>query len=610
MEPRWSARFCWSALLFYGGLFVFLCVQHVTYPGFLELMEADTLQQISRIAAGKPAYPRPDGEFIALAYNPLYYFVSAPTLVLFGEGFMGPRLVSALCAIGAGGIVGWIACRESQSRNIGALAAALYFASYRLMDAWLTCALPDAMLLVWVLLGYCGLAYGRTRLHDVAWLLCFTLAFWTKQHGAFFFGFAVLYALLFRRNALPRWALLAGIVLGGPVSYLGIGQFLGDGFFQQTFVVPGHWERSIWFSARRVIFVLAEFVPFAALLTLRYLRRGVQLSRPAATSLAGVVPALCGYLTSRNDAVAAERGNHWGKPSGGMKIVAVSPLAWFTVTTFAAIAFTMMVAGSSNNHFIPLIAILCVTASLEVHELLRSEQRPRMGWGLTAIVVVSSAVTWLSLRQSGHHAVPVFVPFVAGGMLLVYLVLNRLSPTAAWHSACAGLLLVVGQFGAAFYHLPDYLPQAGYATGLAHLRGELDRVDAPVIWAPYGSCPTGLLGRETLSAPSIVALEDLTRQQNLAESSDRLVEPFRRRIRELPRLYVLANHRLEDEVVWNTVPVEWELVRDFGREFSNVQQITRHWFGGGDFPRFLYRKRSEEMTKDEAPNGERMTKLE
>lgn len=575
MGSRWFARLCWSALLIYGGLFVFLCVRHVTYLGFLELMEADTLQQIARIAAGKPAYPQPDGEFIALAYNPLYYFVSAPTLALFGDGFMGPRLVSALCAIAAGGIVGWIAWRESQSRSIGALAAALYFASYRLMDAWLTCALPDAMLLVWVLLGYCGLAYGRTRLHDVAWLVCFTLAFWTKQHGAFFFGFAVLYALLFRQNALPRWSLVVGILLGGPVSYLVLGQFLGDGFFQQTFFVPGHWERSVWFSARRVVFVLVEFVPFAMLLTLYHLRRGIRST--------GGSPAPENDGDDRRAACPT-----------------VAPLAWFTVTTFAAIAFTMMVAGSSNNHFIPLIAILCVTASLGVHELLCSERRPHIGWGLTGIVAASTAVTWLSLRQFGHHAIPVFVPFVAGAVLLIYLVLARILPAGALQSMSFALLLIVGQFGAAAYRLPDYLPRPGFSTELARLRGELGRVEAPMIWIPYGSCPSALLGREMLSAPSIVALEDITRQQNVVGTPEQLVASFHQRIRELPRLYVLANHRIEDEVVWNSVPVEWELVRDFGHEFANVQQITRHWFGGGDFPRFLYRKR-------ETPPGELTT---
>ena len=67
MDSRGWLRFGGTALLIYGGLFVYLCVQHVTYAGFLELMEADTLHQIARIADGKPAYPLPDGEFIALA---------------------------------------------------------------------------------------------------------------------------------------------------------------------------------------------------------------------------------------------------------------------------------------------------------------------------------------------------------------------------------------------------------------------------------------------------------------------------------------------------------------------------------------------------------------
>ncbi len=550
MNSPWLSRFCWTALLVYGGLFAFLCVQHVMYPGFLELMEADTLHQIGRIAAGKPAYPLPDGEFIALAYNPLYYFVSAPLVAWLGDGFAGPRLISALCAMTAGGIIGWIAWKESQSRAIAAMAAALYFSSYRLMDAWLTCALPDAMLLVWVLLGYCGLAYGRTRLHDIAWLLCFTLAFWTKQHGAFFFGFAVLYALLFRRNALPRWAFVVGLILGGPVSYFAIGRFLGDGFFQQTLSVPGHWERSVGISARRTVFVLVEFVPFACLLSWVYLRRAIRV-RP----------------------------------------VTVTPLAWFTLTTFAATFVTMMVVGSSNNHYIPFLSALCVTSALGMHELLNSERLRGIGWGLTGIVLASTAVTWISLRQDGHHAIPVFVPFVAVIVLAAFGLLKRFVPTESVRAACVGVALTVGQFAAGFFYLADYVRPVGFTEGLTQLRGELAHLDGPLIWTPWGRCPTTLIEHDTLAAPSIVALEDMVRQQNLTQSSEELLAPFHERIRGLPKLYLLADRRIEDEVVWNTVAVEWELVRDFGREFFSVRQITRHWFGGGGFPRYLYRKR-------------------
>ena len=569
METRWLKRFGEAALLIYGGVFAFLCVQHVLYPGFLELMEADTLHQITRIAKGQPAYPLPDGEFIALAYNPLYYFVSAPTLALFGDSFAGPRLVSALCALFAGGLVGWIAWRESQSRTTAVIASALYFSSYRLMDAWLTCALPDAMLLMWVLLGYCGLAYGRTKWHDVAWLLCFTLAFWTKQHGAFFFGFAVLYALLFRKNSLPRWAFVVGLIVGGPVSYFTIGRFLGDGFFQQTFSVPGHWERSVWLSARRTVFVLVEFVPFASLLTLCYLRQAVSW-RP----------------------------------------LRISPLAWFTVTTFASTAFTMMVAGSSNNHYIPFLAALCVTSALGAKELLSFDRLRPTGLGLAAVVVATAAVTWISLLQEGHHAVPVFVPFVAIAALVAFGCWLRRSWPAATRNAAVAATLLAAQFATASFYLPDYLPRPGFRNELTLLQAELSELDGPLIWAPYGRCPADLLGPHALAVPSTIALEDIARQQNIDAKPDELLASFHDRLRRLPTLYVLANNRLEDEVVWNTVPVEWELVRDFGHEFSNVQQITRHWFGGGGYPRFLYRKRGAAMTKDEVPNDERVTKLE
>ena len=149
------------------------------------------------------------------------------------------------------------------------------------------------------------------------------------------------------------------------------------------------------------------------------------------------------------------------------------------------------------------------------------------------------------------------------------------------------------------------MPVAIFREELTHLQAELSQLDGPVIWTPYGRCPEQLTGRQMLAVPSTIALEDMVRQQNVTETPEELMASFHDRLRQLPTLYVLANSRLEHENMWSAVPIEWELVRDFGRQFSNVRQITWHWFGGGGYPRYLYRKRSEAITKDEG-----LTKLE
>ncbi len=237
-EPWPLLLAAWIAAAAFGGVFLYLASQHVRYPGFVEVTEGDALQEIERIANGRVPYPAPGGEFVALTYTPLYFALAVPFYRAFGDSFAGPRLLSCLAAVAAGVLLAWIAWRESRSGLATALAAGLYFAGYALMDAYLTCALPDAVFLLFLLLGYCFLAYGTRRSHDLGWLFCFALAFWTKQHGALFFGFAVLYALFFRVNALPRWLIIAVFLMLGPLAYVVVGSHLGEAFFYHTFIVP------------------------------------------------------------------------------------------------------------------------------------------------------------------------------------------------------------------------------------------------------------------------------------------------------------------------------------------------------------------------------------
>src|SRR5262245_14356087 len=117
--PGTRSRLMWwfggATLAVYGGLFLYLAAHHVLYPGFTESMEGDALQHVERIVRGEPSYPAPGGEFIAITYMPLYYYLAAPLYLLLGDSLAGPRLVSVLCTLAAGVMVGWIAWREARS---------------------------------------------------------------------------------------------------------------------------------------------------------------------------------------------------------------------------------------------------------------------------------------------------------------------------------------------------------------------------------------------------------------------------------------------------------------------------------------------------------------
>jgi 4-amino-4-deoxy-L-arabinose transferase-like glycosyltransferase len=163
------------SLLVFAGIFVFLAANHVAYPGFLEPMEGDVLQHIQQVCRGEAIYQTPTAEFIPLSYMPLYYVFAAPFYAVFGDSFAGPRLLSCLCAAISGGLCCWIAWRESRLATASCVAGALFFSSYRIMNASLTVALPDSLLLVWLLSGFAFLAYGTRRWHDHSRLRLFAL---------------------------------------------------------------------------------------------------------------------------------------------------------------------------------------------------------------------------------------------------------------------------------------------------------------------------------------------------------------------------------------------------------------------------------------------------
>lgn len=121
-STRWYGILAAATLTVAGGGFALVAVGQLTFPGFTESMEGDILQHVERAAHGRPIYPAPGGEYIALAYMPLYYVLASPLFLLFGDSLFGPRLLSVVCAFASAGLIGRIATRETNSPATGVLA--------------------------------------------------------------------------------------------------------------------------------------------------------------------------------------------------------------------------------------------------------------------------------------------------------------------------------------------------------------------------------------------------------------------------------------------------------------------------------------------------------
>jgi 4-amino-4-deoxy-L-arabinose transferase-like glycosyltransferase len=256
--PRIRTFFALYALV--NILFVvFLWFNHVAFPLNLEAMELTVLQHLRRILSGLPLYAEPSADFVALAYNPLYYLLCVPFAWIFGPNLFTMRLVSILGMLGSG-IVIFLAVRKGTNSNWwGLMGVGLFAAAYQVMDTYLDNAHSDSCLLFIVLLGCYLIEQNRSRGQNFLGLLLMVMAFWVKQHGALFAMGAVVY-LTWRdgwRKSWPYW--IVAVVLG-PGLYWSAPQWLFGPFFHYfTWDVPRRWSDFSLTSIQRLLEFIARF---------------------------------------------------------------------------------------------------------------------------------------------------------------------------------------------------------------------------------------------------------------------------------------------------------------------------------------------------------------
>jgi hypothetical protein len=244
---------------------VFLWTDHLHFPFLLDLMEGTILQHVARAAHGLPVYPLPTPDFVPLAYNPLYYYLSAPVTWVMGLDLPALRLVAIAGMAGSGAVI-YLAVRDwTTSHWWGLIGLGLFAAAYRVMDAYLDTAHSDSWLLCAALLGTYVIDRASTRAGRMTGVIILVLGFWFKQHGALFAlgGVAFLTGRDGWKASLPYWLVAAAL---GPLAYVAASPWpFGPAFHFFTWDVPHKWSAINAGAVSRVVrFAARSYLPLVA----------------------------------------------------------------------------------------------------------------------------------------------------------------------------------------------------------------------------------------------------------------------------------------------------------------------------------------------------------
>ena len=254
-------------------LVAYLWTRQADFPLNLDLMEGTVLQHVQRAASGMAIYTAPAPEFVALAYNPLYYELGAAVGRVTGVSLPMLRLLSMLAATLSALIIFVVVREKTGSGWWGVVAAGLFAAAYDVMECYFATAHSDAWFLCAALAGTLVLDRTRSRLGSMAGIAILVASFWFKQHGALFVIGGLGYLSL--RDGLRSWpAWVVAAVLGPGIYVLAGPSLFGPYFHYFTWQVPRQWGTELRLrSMLRFAGFVALFYPVLAAASLASLAR-------------------------------------------------------------------------------------------------------------------------------------------------------------------------------------------------------------------------------------------------------------------------------------------------------------------------------------------------
>lgn len=195
----------WGAVLFFGGMIVFVALQR--FSSGIWYLETYNETMAIRISQGRSIYPDPRIGPVGSVYTPFYFLITGLLHLLLPSGYGYGRLVSLASLLLTAFLVYRITIERTRDRTVAVWAAALFLSTYAPLTKIYDFGYVDSLLMCCTCASL--LFFLRNSQEgDVLALLFGGLACFTKQSALFPFLTVLGFCIAGRRRARTYWPLL------------------------------------------------------------------------------------------------------------------------------------------------------------------------------------------------------------------------------------------------------------------------------------------------------------------------------------------------------------------------------------------------------------------
>lgn len=199
---------------------ILIFISHLFYPFPLDWVEGGGVDHCIHILQGKQIYAEPKATFVAFLYTPLFYYLGALLMKLFGEGFFALRIVSIASFLGSSILINRIISNETKSSLASWIGCGLFAASFGVVGNWYDVGRVDSLAIFLILFSAYTLRYYAGTGGAVLSAVLFSASFLTKQSALVFLPFMMLPVYLSRRRDGLIFAISSVVICLGFLLFL------------------------------------------------------------------------------------------------------------------------------------------------------------------------------------------------------------------------------------------------------------------------------------------------------------------------------------------------------------------------------------------------------